>query len=148
MKKILVVLGIMYAIFFVAFIFYTKAVASTDSIPEDTAIIDSIPIGIETIIVLTFSFYYLYEQMRKTTTIFIYNTYQFWIVLGMVLYLAGSFFIYIFGNYVSIAELRKFWVITNFFSILRSVFFTIAIIQHAKPTKNRLLSDFEVSYLN
>ena len=147
-KKILVFLGVLYTIFYVAFTFYTKAFTSTDSIPENTAIIDSIPIGIEAIIVLVFSFYYLYEQMRDTTNMFIYNTFQFWIVLGMVLYLAGSFFIYIFSNNLSGDDVKKYWVITNFFSILRSIFFTIAIIQHAKPTKNRLLADFEVSYLN
>ena len=147
-KTVIAVTALIYSVFYLLFLFYARNVEATNAIPMDTAIIDSIPIGVETIIILSFSFYYLYERMKDTSTLFIYNTYQFWVVVGMVLYLAGSFFIYIFSNYLSGAEVKKYWVITNFFSILRSVFFAIAIIHQAKPTKNKIVSDYEISYIN
>ncbi|MDQ6609800.1 MAG: hypothetical protein M3Y85_08270 [Bacteroidota bacterium] len=96
---------------------------------------DSIQIGIETIIILSASFFYLYEQMNNTTTLFIYTKPAFWILLGIVLYLSGSFFVYIFANYLTPKELREYWIITNFFSILKNVFFCIAIYINAKPSK-------------
>jgi hypothetical protein len=147
-KKLLRILSILFTVCYVAFTIYTKSFANISSIPLNAVVIDSIPIGVETIILLPFAFYFLYERTNDTTTLFIYNTYQFWIVLGIVLYLAGSFFIYIFTNYLSPKEVYKYWVITNIFSILRSCFFVLAIINHAKPTKNKLTTDFEVTYLN
>jgi hypothetical protein len=137
-RKILIYTGICFTIFYFSF----TALAGED-VP-----IDSIQIGIETIIILVFSYYYLYERMNDTNTLFIYNTYQFWVVIGMVLYLSGSFFVYIFTNYLSIEEIKKFWVITNIFSILKSILFTVAILIHAKPTRNTLNSDLELSSLN
>ncbi|MGZ4036474.1 MAG: hypothetical protein ACXVPQ_01525 [Bacteroidia bacterium] len=93
--------------------------------------IDSVPIGIETILILIFSFYYFYEQMQDTTNLFIYTRYPFWIVLGMVLYLSGSFFIYIYSSQLSQEEIRKYWIFTNIFSILKNIFFAIAIVVNA-----------------
>jgi hypothetical protein len=147
-KKLLRLSCIVFTLFYVAFFIYTKSATETSSIPPNQVVMDSIPIGFETILMLAFSFYFLYERTKDTTTLFIYNTYQFWVILGIVLYLAGSFFIYIFTNYLSPEEVKKYWVITNCFSILKNVFFVIAIIHHFRPTKNRLLTDMEMPYLN
>jgi hypothetical protein len=110
--------------------------------------IDSIQIGIETIIILLFSFYYLYERMNDTTTLYIYSTFHFWIVLGMVLYLSGSFFIYIFADTLPKTEVNRYWFITNILSIMKNIFFAIAIIVNSKPPKTFPPSDFRLSGLN
>ena len=118
---------------------------------ENTKLFDPIQIGVETILILVFSYYYLYERMNDTSTLFIYSTYAFWIMLGIVLSLSGSLFVYIFTNYLSKEDLRQFWALTNFLSILRSIFFTVAIYINAKPPKNQLPTnpnDFELSSLN
>ncbi|MGV3530503.1 MAG: hypothetical protein ACO1OO_16485 [Flavisolibacter sp.] len=50
--------------------------------------------------------------------------------------MAGSFFIYIFSNQLlsegKSDEVAKYWVFTNIFSILKNIFFVIAIILNAK----------------
>lgn len=148
-KKILRLCCLVFTVCYIGFTIYAKIAMDTNSIPTNQVVMDSIPIGVETILLLAFSFYFLYERTKDTTTLFIYNTYQFWIVLGIVLYLAGSFFIYIFCNYLSPAEVRKYWVVTNFFSILRTLFFALAIIYNSKPPRNNtLVTDFELTYLN
>lgn len=111
-------------------------------------LLDSIQIGVETIIILIFSFYFLYEKLNDTTTLFIYNTYQFWIVVGIVIYLSGSFFTYIFASSLSQKEIDKYWVITNIFSILRTIFFSIAILVNSKPSRKFPMSDLDFSSLN
>ncbi|MDQ3277122.1 MAG: hypothetical protein M3Q06_02275, partial [Bacteroidota bacterium] len=111
-------------------------------------LIDSIQIGVETIIILIFSYYYLYERMNDTTTLYVYSTFSFWIVIGMVLYLAGSFFIYIFADSLPKADVDKYWIVTNVLSILKNIFFAIAIIVNSKPQKKFPLSDLELSSLN
>jgi hypothetical protein len=138
-KSLTIIVGILYTIFFLIYTLLLKAVKG----------IDSIPIGVETIIILGFSFYYLYERMNDTTTLFIYNTYQFWIILGIVLYLAGSFFIYVFASYLrNYDDIKHFWIITNVFSILKNIFFCIAIYIHARPSKESIQYNTELSRLN
>ncbi len=101
-----------------------------------TTVLDSIPIGIETILILIYSFYYLYEQMNDTNNLFIVNTYPFWIVTGIMIYLAGSFFIYIFANQVNREILLKYWFLTNVFYVIKNILFAIAILIHVKQSKS------------
>ncbi len=138
-KKYLIVSSI---VFFLFFILYTYV------LPKNVKYIDSIPIGVETILILIFSFYYLYEQTNDTSSLFIYNKYTFWVILGIVIYLAGSFFIYIFADTIPPKEMKRYWFITNIFSILKNIFFCIAIWINAKPQKDSLKYDFELGSLN
>ncbi|HZF63425.1 MAG TPA: hypothetical protein VEZ55_03020, partial [Chitinophagaceae bacterium] len=77
--------------------------------------IDSVTIGIETIIILVFSAYFLYERMNEPAVFFIYNDYRFWVVLGFMIYLAGSFFIYLFADRIPSYQMRQYWVFTDIF---------------------------------
>jgi len=138
-KFLSIILALAFAIFFFIYSFLAKAALGFDSIPT----------GVESIIILSFCFYYLYERMNDTTTLFIYNTYQFWIILGIALYLAGSFFIYIFASYLrNDGFLDKYWFITNIFSIVKTIFFCISIFIHARPSKESLQYNLELSRLN
>ena len=110
--------------------------------------IDSLPIGIETIFIIIFSFYYLYEEMNNTTTLFIYTKPAFWIILCMVLYLAGSFFIYIASGYYSREVVGNYWFITNILAVIKNIFFCIAIISHSKEPKEKINYHFESSRQN
>jgi hypothetical protein len=115
---------------------------------DNTKLVDSIPIGVETIIILVFSYYYLYERTNDTTTLYIYSTFPFWVVIGMVIYLSGSFFVYLFSSTLSSKELHKYWGLTNIMGFLKNVFFTIAVIVNSKPTRKIPPNDFELSSLN
>lgn len=90
--------------------------------------IDSLPIGIETIIILSFSFGFLYEKMNDPKTLFVYNDYRFWIVLAFMIYLAGSFFIYIFANQIPRSDLPRYWIFTYIFYVIKNILFSIAIL--------------------
>lgn len=137
-KKLLAIASIAFFIFFLVFTLYLKG----------STIIDSIPIGIETIIVLVFGFYYLYEQTNDTSTLFIYNNPAFWIIFGMIIYLAGSFFIYIFANYTTQEVVERYWFVTNIFSVIKNILFCIAIYNNSKPSKENLQYSLELSQLN
>lgn len=116
-KKIILYTSIIFIVF-----------SSVYDIVTNFQFVDSIPIGIETLLILLFSFYYLYEQANDTSSLFIYSKYQFWVVIGMLIYLAGSFFIYIFASQLSENLLRQYWNLTNVFYTLMNLFFVIAII--------------------
>jgi len=90
--------------------------------------IDTVNVGVETIIIIIFSFYFLYELTNENKIFFIYNDYRFWIIIGMVIYLAGSFFIYIYADQLSVSEMKQFWFLTWIFYIIKGITFSIAIL--------------------
>ena len=97
--------------------------------------VDSVPIGIETILILVYSFYYLYEQMNDLSGDLIYDKYPFWVITGIMLYLAGSLFIYIFANYDK-TVMHQYWFVTIVFYFIKNILFAIAILLHIKKLKN------------
>ena len=123
-RKAIVIVSTLFILFLIIYYSTTK--------PRS---IDSVPIGMETILVLVYSFYYLFEQLNNSQTLFIYNKYHFWIVTGIMIYLSGSFFIYIFANQIDRNLLMRFWFLTNAFYVLKNVFFAIGIVINIKQQK-------------
>jgi hypothetical protein len=99
-------------------------------------VLDTLPIGIETLLILSFSFYFLYEQMDEQSQILIYQRYSFWIVAAIMLYLGGSFFIYIFANQVDEQTRHLYWVFQNAFTVLKNILFFISIFCFKKEIKS------------
>jgi hypothetical protein len=110
--------------------------------------IDTVPIGVETILILLFSFYYLYEQMNEPSSLFIYNKYPFWVIAGIMLYLAGSLFIYMFAYQVDRSVLHQYWLLTNVVTIIRNILIIIAILIYVKQQKNPSPEKHLYPYLN
>lgn len=136
-RKFIIGISFFFALFIIIYNLLVKVIG-----------IDSIPIGVEAILILIFSFYYLYEQMKGTDTLFVYSRYPFWIVLGMMLYLAGSFFIYIYASQLDPSEVGKYWIYTNIFSIIKNIFFTIAILLYASHKAKSEKINYKVYSLN
>lgn len=112
-------------------------------ITADFGSIDSIPIGISTILILIFSFYFFFEQMNDTQSLFIYTKYIFWFITGVMIYLAGSFFIYVSANHVEKSIRETFWLFTNVFYITKNIFFGIGIYLALKKKSH---SDLNISH--
>src|SRR5690606_14449172 len=102
----------------------------------------------ETIIILTFSFYFLYERMNEPTTNLIYNDYRFWIVLGMIIYLAGSFFIYIFSDQVNRELFYKYLSLTYVFYAIKNILFTLGIWIYAQKEPEQTKNNENIPYLD
>ena len=111
--------------------------------------IDSIPIGIESIIIISFSFYFFYEKIKNPSVGYIYSDYRFWILIGMIVYLAGSFFIYIYGEQLEASEWKKIKHLPLLFYIIRALFFSIAIIAFINtPEEKPKLSSKKIPFLD
>jgi hypothetical protein len=111
--------------------------------------LDSIPIGIETILIFVYCFYYLYTQMNIVQDTFIYNKYQFWIIVGFMVYLGGSFFIYIFFNILDRKIVLEYWFLTYVFYIIKNILFAIGISLCGKEKQSKKISHNKVyPYLN
>ncbi len=139
-KKLAIATGIAFVVFNSLYLFFTKEPVISDFL--------SIPVAVETIIILVFSYYYLYERTNDTSTLYIYSTYDFWIVIGMVIYLSCSFFVYLFIGSIPLEDQPRYWEVTNAFGIIKNILFSIAIIINSKPIKRMPPSEFELSGLN
>jgi hypothetical protein len=110
--------------------------------------IDSVPIGIESILIIVYSFYFFFEQLKKTETL-IYENFFFWVSIGMILYLSGTFCIYLLSNTMSSKELHEYWFITYVFDIIKNTFFVISLLIYIsgvnRSKKRQIIGNY---YLN
>jgi hypothetical protein len=118
------------ALFFIFQIFFVTTTTSFQRL-------DSIPIGIESILLFVYIFYFFYEFSKHIKDTFIYNHYTFWIGVGIMIYLGGSFFFYILINNLSKSEVKTFGNMTYVAEIVKNLLFTTSIYLFRKhPVKN------------
>ena len=123
------------------------AVLIIDLTSTEFKFINSLSIGIETIIILCFSFYLLFELINNPNVLFVHMDYRFWVILGILLYMSGSFFIYILADTIEARELRRIWPITYLFYIVKGVFFTISILVYKRQSQKNNTGN-NIPYLN
>ena len=99
--------------------------------------LDSISIGIETILIFIYIFYFFYEFSKNTKEFFIYNHYGFWLAVGIMIYLGGSFFFYILINYLNDNEVDKFANLTYVADIIKNLLFAFSIYIYKKHPLNK-----------
>lgn len=115
-KLIVFTLGI----FFLGFLiwFYTNSSVNR---------VDSIPIGVESLLTFGYIFYFFYQYFVKVKDTFVYMDPSFWIIVGILLYLGSTFFFNILANYLSSDHINNYWFLTYIGDIFRNILFTISI---------------------
>lgn len=88
--------------------------------------LDSIPIGIESIIIFIYIILFFIESINSTNGVFIYYNHFFWIAVGLLFYLGGSFFLNILGSTLTAAEFKKFWFYNYIADSIKTLFFALA----------------------
>lgn len=110
-KKIMIILSVLFIVFQVLYVINTSLKR-----------LDSIPIGIETILIVSYIICFLMELMRNPQTVFLKH-YCFWISMGIMIYLCGSFFFYIMIGSLSKEEALTFGKITYVSEIIKNILF-------------------------
>ncbi|MEO5500824.1 MAG: hypothetical protein ABIR31_05220 [Ginsengibacter sp.] len=96
--------------------------------------LDSITIGIESITIIIFAIYYLYNNLKDSVNFSIYSSFDFWTVITLLIYFAGTFFIYLLvesnkGN----MEFRKVYIILNSsFNLIKNILLAVAMCMKLK----------------
>lgn len=100
--------------------------------------LDTIPVGIETILLLIYILYFFFQFSKNLGTSYIYNHYAFWIAVGILIYLGGSFFFFILIEYLTPEELETFGNMTYVAEIIKNILFATGIYIYSKyPFKNK-----------
>lgn len=124
---------------------------STSSINENSLSIDSLSITVENLILICFALLYFYEQLAEPQESFVYSSYRFWIILGILIYSTGTFFFFLQSDSLTDEQWDDWSLINYFCTILKIIFFSIAILMKKESSdniyrKNPLLDDkFEKS---
>lgn len=112
-------------------------------------LLDSVPIGVETIVIMVYIFYFLYEQLKTNSTLPVYSNYSFWFIIGILIYLSGTFFFYIMINNMTEVHLRPYWFLTYVFDITKNIFLCIGLLVYIyNPKKETVSAPRNVPYLD
>jgi len=94
--------------------------------------LDTIPVTFQAIFIMTLCVIYFFEQIRNPKALFIYSTSEFWIVTGILVYLAGTFFIFIYSSNLTQEELNTYWPINYVFNAIKNILFGLGIYIHGR----------------
>jgi hypothetical protein len=126
LRKIIAALSILFVVFHI--LFYL-----TVSINR----LDSIPVGVETILLFIFIFLFFYEQFKGSRTFYIYNHNGFWISFGILVYLGGSFFFNILANHMAQEQVDEYFFLTYIADLIKNILFIVAAVVFVKQQNNK-----------
>lgn len=115
---------------------------------SERVVFDAIPSGAEAIIILSYTVYFFYEELNRSPEKSFYNNYLFWISLGIMLYLAGTFFFFILANSMPLEQAKEFWFITYLIETLKNILMIIALILYLKSEKNPITEKNKSPFLD
>jgi hypothetical protein len=107
----------------------------SDFLTAKRGVLDSLAIGVETILIFIYSFLFLYQEFRRLDNRSILINPVFWSVSGIVFYLAGSFFFNILANNFTREEVREYWKYSYLFDDVKNILFVYSIYLFAKQAK-------------
>jgi len=93
---------------------------------------DSPSASIETILVIIFCIFFLFDQINNPEIVMIYESHRFWIVAGFLIYTAGELFFFIYAADFTKEEKIYYWNINVFVTIIKDIFFFIAVLMKKK----------------
>ena len=99
---------------------------------------DSIASGVESIFIILLCIYYLVIQLKGSNKRSVYSTSNFWIIITFLIYLSGTFFLYIMAeNMIYNDTFRKQYVIINsVFNIIKNIMLSVAMLMKPTPEQN------------
>jgi hypothetical protein len=98
--------------------------------------LDTVPIGIETILLLIYIFLFFYQFIKSTLDKYVYNHPCFWIAVGILIYLGVSFFFYLLANHISLEQAKIYWLI-YITEIIKNLLFAVALVMYIRQPREK-----------
>ncbi|MCG2614190.1 hypothetical protein LZZ85_07850 [Terrimonas sp. NA20] len=143
-RKFLIAISIIFIAFLIT-LFIVKP-ATIDS----NLVLDTYGVGIETIIIFLYIFSFLYEQSKIDDSESIFSKYLFWISMGLLIYLGGSFFFNILVTEMSLAEFDNYYHYTYIAELIKNVLFLVALSKASDLSvkKKEAVTQIQMPYLD
>lgn len=111
--------------------------------------LDSVPIGIESILLMTYIVFYFYSQFKIITVENVYDKSSFWLAIGVLIYIGVTFFFNILANSLIKEDFSKYYYYSYFGDIIKNLFFSVAIFFMTKTSfKEKKKNSNKVPYLD
>jgi hypothetical protein len=110
--------------------------------------IDSVAIGIETIILITFIIYYFYLSFKNLNNGNIYDDASFWLITGILVYLGTTFFFNILGDSLNQEHFKLYFYYSYLGDILKNILFAIAVYFFARMKQKVSKQNYNVPFLD
>jgi hypothetical protein len=104
---------------------------------------DSLSLSLASIFFIPYCILLLYEQIRDTDIIVAYNSKKFWIIIAFFLYFSGTLFLYLYFKQLTEEQKLNYWMINNFFEILKNILFCVAFIMKKPPASEYILDGID-----
>jgi hypothetical protein len=101
----------------------------------------SLTVGLESVLIIAMCIYYFFDQLKQPNTFLIYSSINFWIIISFLIYLSGTFFLYIYADSMinNKAFLEQYMIINSSFIILKSILLSIAMLMKSDQINNQSL---------
>jgi hypothetical protein len=137
-KKNIIFASIIFLIFHILYSIFTKLRR-----------LDTIPIGVETILIFIFVLYFFLEQFNNVEkNVSLFGNFAFWIVLGVIFYLGSTFFFNILANHMDKNEVLEYWSFSYLADIIKNLFFAIGIFVWAKNSHKKIIKKEKTPFLD
>ncbi len=106
---------------------------------------DSFTSGLQTILIIGLCIYYLFVQIKGSNTLFVYSTSNFWIIITFLIYLSGTFFLYIMAETMINDKVYRvqYIIINSIFNILKNLLLSIAMLMKSGQEKPELKKNYD-----
>jgi hypothetical protein len=105
---------------------------------------DSIASGVESILIILMCIYYLVGQIKGSNNLLVYSTTSFWIIITFLIYLCGTFFLYIMAENMinnDRAFRYQYLIINSAFNILKNILLSVALLMKPSLEPNQILKN-------
>lgn len=109
---------------------------------------DSLTASIESIAIIIFCIFYLFNQLNKPQVIFIYQEPVFWFIVGFLVYCAGTLFLFIQASNLEKVLRDTYWNILYSLTVTKNILFAVAFsTKKSKTLFQSLENPFENDFL-
>ncbi|MEP6583562.1 MAG: hypothetical protein ABJA90_04830 [Ginsengibacter sp.] len=106
---------------------------------------DSLTSGLQTLLIIGMCIYYLFFQIKGSSNLQVYSTSNFWIIITFLIYLSGTFFLYIMAETMIDDKTYRvqYTYINSVFNILKNVLLSIAMLMQSSQANPELKKNYE-----
>lgn len=98
--------------------------------------LDSVAIGIESVILMIYTVSFFYIELKKISDLPVYENVSFWIVVGVLVYIAFTFFFNILANNLDGVNSKKYFFYSYLGDIFKNILFTVAVVLLSQKKQN------------
>lgn len=117
-------------------------------IKSDKNSFDSVSASTESITLIVFCIFFFFEEINKPMPYLMYAFPNFWIVLGILIFMSATLFLFIIANKLSPQEQTKYWVITRVANIVSNIIFIIGFIRAKYAPTNSTIEKSPLEFSN